>query len=202
MLYSQLVRGLSPTESALLLVPMALMSIALAPWVGKLTDRIHPRTITAVGFSAVAASLVWLSLLLTPDVRMWEILFPMALMGAGSAGIWAPLTATATRNLPMDLAGAGAGVYNATRQIGAVLGSAAIAVLMDARLAASGLGVFDPSKATGGALPAAAHEPFSNAMAESLLLPPAVLVLGLLAVLLFARPAHAQQPQQPAAARL
>jgi EmrB/QacA subfamily drug resistance transporter len=201
MLYAQLVRGLSPTESALLLVPMALMSIALAPWVGKLTDRIHPRTITAVGFTMVAASLVWLSVLLTPDVRMWEILFPMGLMGAGSAGIWAPLTATATRNLPMDLAGAGSGVYNATRQIGAVLGSAAIAVLMDARLAASGLGVFDPSKATGGRLPPQAHAQFSDAMAESLLVTPAVLVLGLLAVLFFARPAHAQHPHpaEPAA---
>ena len=35
----------------------------------------------------------------------------------------------------MKLAGAGAGVYNATRQVGSVLGSAAIAVLMDTRLA-------------------------------------------------------------------
>jgi len=165
MLYAQLVRGLSPTKAALLLVPMALLSIVLAPGVGKLTDRIHPRTITAVGFAALAAALVWLSMLMTPDVGLWQILFPMALMGAGSACIWAPLTATATRNLPMDLAGAGSGVYNATRQIGAVLGSAAIAVLMDARLAAGGL-VFDPTEASGSELPAQVHEPFSSAMAE------------------------------------
>ncbi len=187
MLYAQLVRGLSPTESALLLVPMAVMSIALAPGIGKLTDRIHPRTITFTGFAAVAISLVWLSMLLTPDVDVWQILPPMALMGAGSAGIWAPLTATATRNLPMELAGAGAGVYNATRQVGAVLGSAAIAVLMDARLAANGL-AFDPSRASGSSLPDQVHEPFSEAMAEALLLTPAVLVLGLLAVLFFTAP--------------
>jgi EmrB/QacA subfamily drug resistance transporter len=191
MLYAQLVRGLSPTKAALLLVPMALLSIVLAPGVGKLTDRIHPRTITAVGFAALAAALAWLSMLMTPDVSLWQILFPMALMGAGSACIWAPLTATATRNLPMDLAGAGSGVYNATRQIGAVLGSAAIAVLMDARLAASGL-VFDPTEASGSELPPQVHEQFSTAMAESLLLTPAVLVLGFLAALLFARPSHAQ----------
>jgi EmrB/QacA subfamily drug resistance transporter len=201
MLYAQLVRGLSPTKAALLLVPMALMSILLAPGVGKLTDRIHPRTITAVGFAALAASLVWLSMLMTPDVSLWVMLLPMALMGAGSACIWAPLTATATRNLPMDLAGAGSGVYNATRQIGAVLGSAAIAVLMDARLAANGL-VFDPSKATGSELPPQVHEQFSNSMAEALLLTPAVLMLGLLAAFLFARPAHAQpahaEPAPPA----
>ena len=43
MLYAQLVRGCSPTQSALLLVPMAVMSIVLAPLVGRLTDRVHPR---------------------------------------------------------------------------------------------------------------------------------------------------------------
>ena len=52
MLYAQLVRGLSPTESALLLVPMAIMSIVLAPWVGKLTDSVHPRLITGFGFAS------------------------------------------------------------------------------------------------------------------------------------------------------
>ena len=61
MLYAQLVRGLSPTGAALLLVPMALMSIVLAPLVGRLTDRVHPRLITgAVGFSSAIVSLVWL----------------------------------------------------------------------------------------------------------------------------------------------
>jgi hypothetical protein len=111
----------------------------------------------------------------------------MALMGAGSAGIWAPLTATATRNLPLHLAGAGAGVYNVSRQIGAVLGSASIAVLMDARLSANGLN-FDPGKAGSGALPERFHAAFSDAMGQALLLTPAVLCLGLAATLFFLAP--------------
>jgi EmrB/QacA subfamily drug resistance transporter len=190
MLYAQLVRGLSPTRSALLLVPMAVMSIVLAPGIGKLTDRIHPRMITAVGFATLAISLVWLSQVLTPDASTLQIMLALGLMGAGSAGIWAPLTATATRNLPMHLAGAGAGVYNAMRQIGAVLGSAAIAVLMDSRLAANGLD-FDPSHAGGGSLPHRAFQPFSDSMGQALLLTPAVLCLGLAAVLFFETPKRA-----------
>ena len=43
MLYAQAVRGLSPTRSALLLVPMAVITGVLAPFVGRLTDRAHPR---------------------------------------------------------------------------------------------------------------------------------------------------------------
>ena len=51
MLYAQLVRGLSPTEAALLLVPMAAVSIVMAPIVGRFTDRVHPRVLTGFGFA-------------------------------------------------------------------------------------------------------------------------------------------------------
>jgi len=184
MLYAQLVRGLSPTRAALLLVPMAVMSIVLAPVVGRLTDRLHPRSISAVGFTGIVVSLGWLSRVMTPTSRTWEILLPMVLLGIGNACVWSPLSATATRNLPPRLAGAGAGVYNATRQVGAVLGSAAIAVLMDSRIAAHGL-AFAPSEGEGGAMPARAVAPFSHAMADSMLLPPVVLLVGLVGVLFF-----------------
>ncbi len=52
------------------------------------------------------------------------------------AFIWSPLAATATRNLPSDVAGAGSGVYNATRQVGSVLGSASMAAFMTTRISA------------------------------------------------------------------
>jgi EmrB/QacA subfamily drug resistance transporter len=191
MIWAQVVRGWSPTQSALLLVPMALMTIVLARLVGGLTDRVHPRMLTGFGFLAIIASLVWLSSRMTPEAPVWSILLPMVLLGIGNAFVWAPNSATATRNLPLHKAGAGAGVYNATRQVGAVLGSAAIAVLMDARLAGEGLPSFSGEGGGSGSLPAAVAGPFSDAMAQSMLLPPAVLVLGLVAVLFFERPRHA-----------
>ncbi|MFT3873205.1 MAG: DHA2 family efflux MFS transporter permease subunit [Nocardioides sp.] len=202
MLYAQLVRGLSPTKAALLMVPMAIMSIVLAPGVGKLTDRVHPRLLTVFGFAAVIASLLWLAAVMTPDSATWEILLPMALLGTGSAFVWAPTSATANRNLPMHQAGAGAGVYNATRQVGAVLGSAAIAVLIDSRLAANGLD-FSPSEAgaAAGGLPAAVLDPFSKAMAEATLLPALVLVVGLVASMFYEQARHlAAAEATPAAA--
>ena len=194
MLYAQLVRGLSPTKAALLLVPMALVTLVLAKPVGGLADRVHPRNLCAFGFASVIGSLVWLAQVMTPTSATWEILLPMVLLGVGNAFVWAPNSATATRNLPIQMAGAGAGIYNATRQVGAVLGSAAIAVLMDSRLAAEGL-KFSPSEGTSGSLPAAVAGPFSDAMASSTLLPAAVLLAGLLASLAFERPKHQTGPQ-------
>ena len=178
MLYAQLVRGYSPLESAMLFVPMAVMSIILAPIVGRFTDKVHPRTLCGLGFAVTAVAVFLISLTLTPTGAVWHILGAMALLGIGMAGIWAPLAATATRNLPMQLAGAGSGVYNATRQVGAVLGSAAIAVLIDSRIAAHGLsGGAEPEGALQ-QLPALVRDPFSQAMSDAMLLPAAVLRPG------------------------
>ena len=137
--YAQGVRGWSPTQSALLMAPMAIVLLGLSPFVGKLVDRVHPRNIVVVGFGTAAIAMFWLSRLISPDTPVWQLLLPMALFGVSNACLWAPLGATATRNLPMSSAGAGAGVYNTTRQVGAVLGSAAIAAIIQARSTANGL---------------------------------------------------------------
>ncbi|MEU4190655.1 DHA2 family efflux MFS transporter permease subunit [Kribbella sp. NPDC026611] len=203
MLYAQTVRELSPTKSALLLVPMAVISGALAPFVGRLTDKMHPRYLAGFGLLCCSASFFWLSQVIEPTVAIWKLLLPIALLGVANGFMWAPIGSTATRNLPMHQAGAGAGVYNTTRQIGAVLGSASIAVLMESRLAhnlpaaagaaAGGEGAF------GTKLPPMLKQGFSDAMAQSVILPAAVLLIGVVAALLFARPSHMQSRPQDVA---
>jgi MFS family permease len=176
---------------------MAVISGALAPVVGKLVDRVHPRYIAGIGLLCFPVSLVWLSAVLKPEVAVWQLLLPVALLGVANGFMWAPISTTATRNLPMAQAGAGSGVYNTTRQIGAVLGSAGIAVLMQSRLTADLPGAPSGgagSPTGGGRLPEALRDGFSTAMAQSLLLPAAVLVVGWVAVLCFARPRHLVAP--------
>jgi EmrB/QacA subfamily drug resistance transporter len=190
MLYAQGVRGLSPTEAALLLAPMAVLSGLLAPVVGRLTDRHHPRYVAGVGMLCFPVGLAWLAAVLVPGAAIWELLLPLILIGAASAFVWAPIASTATRNLPMAHAGAGAGVYNTTRQVGAVLGSAGIAAMMEAR----------DAEAAVTHLPPAQHGAFAAAMSQSLLLPAGVLLAGLVAVLCFARPLHLRR--QPSGAAL
>ncbi len=190
MLWAQAVRGWSPTQAGLLLVPMAVLASALAPWVGTMADRVHPRILASTGLTAFVVALVWLSLVMSPDVPVWQILLPIGLLGVANGFMWAPISSTATRNLPMSSAGAGAGVYNTARQVGGVLGSAAIAALMEARLTAE-LRVEGAVTGAGtAAVPDAARDGFSAAMSQSLLLPAAILVVGLVAVALYQRPRH------------
>ena len=189
MFFIQLARGLTPTQSALLLIPMAVLSGVLAPFAGRLLDRTDPRFLLVPGLLLVAGSLVWYSMLMNADTPIWMFLLPSALMGIGNAGMWGPLATTATRNLPMRQAGAGAGIYNTTRTVGSVIGSAAIAAFMQAASRRT-----CPARPRPPAASAAARcrdfvvDGFSTAMAQAILLPAAVMLIGVVAVLFLRRP--------------
>ena len=190
MFFLQLARGLTPTQSALIMVPLAVVSAVFSPVVGRLLDRVDPRWIIVPATLTIGAGLIFYILLMTPDSNVLWYLVPSVMMGFGNAGMWGPLAATATRNLAPRMAGAGSGVYNTTRTIGSVLGSAGIAALMQSRIDANL--PLTPDGATpnigGGPLPEALVAPFSAAMAESLLLPMVVIVLGGLSLLFLQRP--------------
>lgn len=188
MFYAQSVTGLSPTRSALLFVPMALLTGILAPNVGKLVDRMHPRYIAGSGLFILAMSMLWFAYEMTPTTAIWRLLLPVAFMGIANALIWSPLAATATRNLPMSQAGAGSGIYNTTRMVGSVLGSAGIGALIQSRLAANITGA-GSSNEFSGRVPEMLRDGFSDAMAQSLVLPAVVLLVGMVAVAFYARPA-------------
>ena len=167
--YAQTVCGLSSTRAALLTAPMALASVILAPLVGRFVDRSHPRPILVSGFALLAAALLWLSADMQPGTPIWRLVLPLTAVGTSMALIWAPLGATATRNLPAGLAGAGSGVYNTTRQVGAVLGSAGMAALMGQRINA--------------------ELPLATALAQSTVLPAGVAAIGVLAMIFVVGPA-------------
>lgn len=180
MFYAPVVAGLSYTRSALLTAPMAIASGVLAPLVGRIVDRTHPTPVIGFGFSTLAIALTWLSFELTPATPIWRLLLPLTAMGIGMAFIFSPLAATATRYMSPESAGAGSGVYNATRQVGAVLGSAAMAAFMTFRISAelADAGVEVTADGPAPELPGYLHGAFSEALAQSLLLPAFIALVG------------------------
>ncbi|AFS13413.1 MULTISPECIES: MFS transporter [Mycobacterium] len=185
--YAQAVCGLSPTRSALLIAPMAIANGVFAPFVGKIVDKYHPLPVLGFGFSVLAIALTWLTFEMSPTTPIWRLVLPFFATGVGMACVWSPLTATATRNLPPELAGAGSAVYNSVRQLGAVLGSAGMAAFMTWRIT-----VEMPRQPSGGAtdegalalqLPEFLREPFSAAMSQSALLPAFIALFGIIAAL-------------------
>ena len=208
MIWAQVVRGWSPTRVG-----------AAAGADGGDDDRAGPPRRRAsptgctracspsFGFTAIIASLVWLSSRMTPDSAVWTVLLPMVLLGIGNAFVWAPNSATATRNLPIQQAGAGAGVYNATRQVGAVLGLGRDrgAHRLPARRRRGSRR--SAARAAAPVQPAGSvAEKFSDAMAPDDAAPAGGPAARPVAVLFFERPRHAglraaRRPRRPSACR-
>ncbi|MBF6174537.1 DHA2 family efflux MFS transporter permease subunit [Nocardia blacklockiae] len=186
--YLEAVREFSPTRSALVFAPMAIVTGFTAPFIGKVSDRMPPRILPTIGFALFAASVFGFAALMKPDSSIALFLVIAAVAGLSNSCIWAPLASTATRNLPVHQAGAGAGVYNTTRQVGSVLGSAAISALISARMAAQGLGDTNAAEGGGtgmGKLPDFILDKFSTALGQSMILPAVILLVGVAASALF-----------------
>ncbi|MGP5207294.1 DHA2 family efflux MFS transporter permease subunit [Corynebacterium casei] len=164
MMWFQTGRGLTSAEAGLMMVPMAVAAGLGSPLVGPLADRIKPRLLSVIGFASVIASLVWIAGIMYLDASLFWFVGASALLGVGNAFVWAPNSVTAMRTVDLKYMGAASGVYNTTRQVGAVVGAAAVGAAMQVGAASLGL---------------------SQAMAVSLLLPALVMVAGLIAVACF-----------------
>lgn len=184
--FIQVDRGMSPMLSALFQMPSAIIGAILAPLVGaRVVARLGANKVALFGGLLMAGSLLWYMLYFTADGNIWWALLPGVTLGVGNACIWSPLSLSATQNLPLADAGAGAGTYNTMRQIGSTVGAAAMSTVMNLRLLGRGLDPDQAGAAQPGGLTGAGAEGYASAMADCLWLPALVfmVVAGLSACL-------------------
>lgn len=134
-IFLQSTLGLSPLHAALVGLPGSLVSGVVAPFAGRLSDRFPAKWIMVAGFAALAGAALWLDLAMEPGAGAWSIVAPMLLFGIGTGCVFSPMANLATAGLDRRTAGAGAGAFNTTRQVGGVIGSAAIIAMLQSRLA-------------------------------------------------------------------
>jgi EmrB/QacA subfamily drug resistance transporter len=128
-LYLQDVRGYSPAQAGLRLLPMSGMILVFAPVAGRLADRIGSRGFMAAGPAVTAAGL-GLLLLAQPRSSYAAVLLPAFLaMGAGWALTLAPMSTAVMASVEARQAGMASAVTNTSREVGGVLGVAALGAL-------------------------------------------------------------------------
>jgi EmrB/QacA subfamily drug resistance transporter len=135
--YTQNVLGLTPTQAGLLTAPMSLLSGIIAPFIGRLSDRPNAKYLVVIGFVALAAGLGMIAFEAGPDTDPWTLVPALLVAGIGTGFVFAPMSNIAMRSVEPMLAGTASGIFNTSRQVGGVLGSAAIGVLLQARISAS-----------------------------------------------------------------
>jgi EmrB/QacA subfamily drug resistance transporter len=146
-LYYQQVHGLSPLGAGLMMIPQAATSLMLSPIVGRLSDRHSARKFGAFGFTMMAVSIVAMTVVMSGGVSHYWTILPLIGLGVGNSFVWAPNSASTMRDLAPEQMGVGSGVYNQTRQLGSVIGAAAVGAVMQWRLT-----VTDPASAFGEAI--------------------------------------------------
>lgn len=129
-IYLQTVLGMTPLQAGLFMGPMSVVSAVLAPFAGRLSDRIEGKYIVIAGLMAYALGIGSVALIAQPGLDTWALVPGLLLCGVGIGTIFSPLSSTTISGLTPDLIGAGAGIYNMSRQVGNVLGSAAAGLLM------------------------------------------------------------------------
>ncbi|WP_189209737.1 DHA2 family efflux MFS transporter permease subunit [Actinokineospora fastidiosa] len=129
-IYVQTVLGMDPLASSLLCAPMAVGAGLAAIAAGKLVARVGARPLVTSGLAALAAGVVVLAVQAEPDTAPLALVPGLVVAGTGIGLVFSPLTAAATFGLSPELAGAASGVFNTSRQVGGVLGSASTGVLL------------------------------------------------------------------------
>jgi EmrB/QacA subfamily drug resistance transporter len=132
-LYLQDVRGLSPVNAGLYMLPTATMMIVFAPISGRLVGRFGARPSMVAGGLAVLASGLMLTGL-APDTPVPFLLSAYAVFGLGFALVSPPIANTAVSGMPPAQAGVAAAVATTGRQVGITLGVAVLGAVAGAGL--------------------------------------------------------------------
>src|SRR5918996_3765919 len=128
-LYMQNVLGYSAVQAGAAFLPMTILIILIAPIAGRTSDRLGSRGLLTIGMVLIAGQLLYFSRL-GVDASFWNLLPGFLVGGVGMAMTMTPSAAAATRSVPVDKAGVGSAVLNASRQVGGSLGIALIGAIM------------------------------------------------------------------------
>jgi EmrB/QacA subfamily drug resistance transporter len=125
----QIVKGYSPLESGVSLLPITLVMLIFSARSGALSARIGPRLQMTVGPLIVAAGL-FLLVRATDPGTYWTQVFPAVLLFAiGLATTVAPLTSTAMGAAPPEHSGVASAINNVVARAGGLLAVAVLPLL-------------------------------------------------------------------------
>ena len=134
LIYLQSVLGLSALQAGFTVAPMAVTSIFVSPIAGRLADRIGGKYVLMTGLTLFATGTGTLAWLAETDSSHWTFLPGLVLAGVGMGFTFPPMTTLAMDRIAPHMAGAASGVLNTTRQLGGVIGGAAVGALFQAQL--------------------------------------------------------------------
>jgi EmrB/QacA subfamily drug resistance transporter len=132
-LYLQIVLRIDALTAGLWILPFPLAIILVAPFAGRLTDKIGGRWILFAG--ALLTALGFYLMIDISRVTAWtDLLLGLIICGAGIGMVMAPVTTVIMASTPVQQSGMGAGILSTIRQIGAVMGLSVLGAVLQNQL--------------------------------------------------------------------
>ncbi len=133
-LYLQVVLGYSAFDTASLFLPMALVMIVASALAGRWVARSGPRLPVVVGCLAAGAGVLLTDVALAGEVTFLPLVTSLMLAGAGFGVAVVPITSVALSSLPPRHSGMAASATTTSREVGTVVGVAALGSLFNTQL--------------------------------------------------------------------
>ncbi|MFF4238194.1 MFS transporter [Actinomadura geliboluensis] len=132
-LYLQQVHGMSPVDAGVRLLPMTAVFIVASPIAGALTSRFGPRLPLVLGMVFTAAAMFGLSRVGVDAayVQLWPWFI---LIGLAFGMVLVAGTEAIVGNAPAHLAGVAGGLQQTASQVGGVLGTSVLGVLLSTKV--------------------------------------------------------------------
>jgi hypothetical protein len=134
-IYLQSVLGYSALKAGLVMAPASVVSMFLAPLAGRFSDKIGGKYILIAGLTLYGLGTAWVIAIADVGADWTAFLLPFIVTGIGIGGVFAPMATVAMRNVEPRMAGAASGFMNTIRQVGSVIGSAAVGAIMQNQVA-------------------------------------------------------------------
>ena len=132
-LFLQIVLGFSAIKAGLTILPLPIMIMVVAPFAGRLTDRLGGRWLLFSG-TLISAAGIYLMSDLSANTTETSLILPLALCGIGIGLIMAPVTTVVMAATPVEESGMGAGILSTIRQVGSVMGISVLGAILQNQL--------------------------------------------------------------------
>jgi EmrB/QacA subfamily drug resistance transporter len=151
--------NIAETPAGLMLTSLPFAMAALAPYAGRVSDRIGSKLLSTVGMAIIGLGLLWLSFL-ERDSSPAFIMAGLFVVGAGMAVFQTPNTAAVLSATPRARAGVGSALIAEARNVGMAVG-----IAFTAAVVGGVMGKLSPELTAGGAMPGSASSALISGMA-------------------------------------
>jgi EmrB/QacA subfamily drug resistance transporter len=153
----QSVLGFTALHAGLTGLPLTVALTVMAPFAGRLTDRMGGKYVLMAGLALYALGIAGVAAVASTGATSLTFAPALLVAGLGMGAIFAPLATEAMRAAPPRLAGAASGVLNTGRQLGGTLGGAITGAVLATQLTTA---IHGRALADSRLLPAAARPGF------------------------------------------